>query len=94
MNVPKPSNVVFITGAGMRVPVDLRYVGSSEGVQIWEPVLECDLDRIMASVIAIDADDWPPGAGLQLPAGPGYDEVQWGLAILENSPILAGYLPD
>jgi hypothetical protein len=94
MKVPKPTNVVFITGAGMRVPVDLRYVGSSEGVHIWEPVLEGDLASIMASVVAIDADNWPPGAGLQLPAGPGYDEVRWGLAILANSPILAGYLPD
>jgi hypothetical protein len=75
------------------VTVELRYAGVSNGAHIWEPVIEGDLARIMASVVAIDADSWPAGAGLQLPAGPGYDNVEWGLSVLANSPILAGYLP-
>lgn len=92
MRPPKPSKVVFITNSGMRVPVELRYAGFPEAVHTWEPVIEGDLPTIMANVVAIDADHWPAGAALQLPAGPGYDTVEWGLAVLENSPVLAGYL--
>lgn len=92
-SAPKPTSVVLITDQGRRVPVELRYAGFNSDAHIWEPVIEGDLGKIMASVVAIDADSWPAGVGLQLPAGPGYDNVEWGLAVLANSPILAGYLP-
>jgi hypothetical protein len=93
MTAPKPTNVALITNTGLRVPVDLRYVGCSRGVHIWEPVIEDHLADVMPTVTAIDADAWPADAELQLPAGPGYDDVEWGLSILHNSPILTGYLP-
>lgn len=93
MTGSKPTNVALITNTGRRVPIDLRYIGCSSGVHIWEPVIERHLAHLMSTVTAIDADVWPAGAELQLPAGPGYDDIEWGLAILRNSPILAGYLP-
>jgi hypothetical protein len=92
MSAPKPTNVVLVTDRGDRVPVELRYAGDPQEVHIWEPVIEGELADIMIDVVAIDADTWPAGAGLQLPAGPGYDTIEWGLAVLKNSPILSGYL--
>jgi hypothetical protein len=93
MSAPKPTSVVFITNTGLRVPVDLRYAGSLEEIHMWAPVIDDQLATIMTSVVAIDADSWPAGTGLHVPAGPGYDDVEWALRIQANSPILQGYLP-
>jgi hypothetical protein len=81
---------VLITDKGWRVPVDLKLLEGEEN--IWLPLIEGSLDKIMPSVISIDAEFWPARAYFRIPTGPGYDTFEWAERIMKNSPLDLGCL--
>lgn len=94
----KPQGVVFITNKGVRIPIHLKLKGVGNcGMtghnlcNIWEPVIEGDLTRLLPLVVAMDAEHWPHGSHLAIEPGPGYMTPEWGINIVKNSPCLQSY---
>lgn len=95
----KPTNIVLITDAGFRVPVDMRMVPTEFWCDVaghssctwWEPLVEGDLTKIMPHVVKMEGDALPHNAHIVIDSGPGYDTQEWGHRLMINSPILFGY---
>lgn len=87
---PAPTNPVMVLANGIRVPLVLRHLGYGFGVgEVWQPVIEGDIEKLMPLLVALDADEWPSNTSVKFPGWSG-GTYEWAQRVLAASPILKG----
>lgn len=73
MTEPKlgpPQGLKLLLDSGATVPCDTKFVGTFDDAEVYIPVLEYDLDKLMGQVVNIHVDYLPERVCISLPAGP------------------------